>query len=99
MNASFFRCLNPFPLTLAYELAFGLGYVAEKLKNYVSDQCPGQVAAIPCIEQGHIQNNDMYLFFFCNHPPLLQNFIVIPAESVDALDHKHVARPDLFHQF
>ena len=37
-------------------------------------------------------------FLFCENPPLLQNFIIISAKPVDALDDKRIARLELFDQ-
>ena len=85
-------------LTLPDIFPLCLGHIAQKLKHNIRNQRSGQIVPLPCVEQGHVEHHDIHLFLFCENPPLLQNFIIIPAKPVDALDDKRIARLELFDQ-
>ena len=44
------------------------------------------------VKQRHIENDNIDIFFFGNDTPLLQYFIIISSQSVNALDIEAVAR-------
>ena len=51
-DALLLRRVDPLPLTLADEFAFGLRYIAEKLKDYVGDKGSGQITPVPGESKG-----------------------------------------------
>lgn len=48
-------------------------------------------------EQGHIQHTDVRLSLLGDNPPLLQDFLIVAAQPVDALDNQQVAPFQFFH--
>ena len=91
MHATGFCRRNALRLTLPVELPFRLCNIRKKLQNNVRDHHTGQVLALLCVEQRHIQNDDVHLLLLRQEPPLLQNFIVIAPKPVDALDHDGIS--------
>ena len=77
-------------LSLPDELPLCLGHIAEQLQDNVGDQGPGEISVLPGIQQGHIQHHDGCALLLGDDPPLLQNFVVIPTQPVNALDHKGI---------
>ena len=57
----------------------------------VRDQRSGEISVPPRVKQRHIQHNDCRTLFLCDDAPLLQNFLIVSSETVDALDHKRIA--------
>lgn len=78
-------------LSLVDEFAFRLRDVAEQLKHDVRDQRAGEVFATSGIQKGHIQHDHVSLFFFCEDAPLLDDFVVVASQPVDAFDDEGVA--------
>ena len=85
-----FRHGDALRLTLMDELPLCLGHIAEQLQNDVGDQGPGEIPVLPGIQQGHIQHDNGRALLLGDDPPLLQNFVVIPTQAVNALDHKGI---------
>ena len=77
-------------LSLPDELPLRLSHITEQLQNDVGDQRAGEIPVPPGIQQGHIQHDNGRALLFGNDPPLLQNFVVIPTQPVNALDHKGI---------
>ena len=69
---------------------FRLGHIAQELKNNIGNQHPGEVPALTRIQQGHVQHHNGNLLFLGQQTPLLQNFIVIAPQPVDALYDKSI---------
>ena len=86
MDAALLRRRDSLRLTLFDELALGLGDVAQKLSYDVGDQRTGQVASLPRVQQRHIQHDNVRLLLLCDDPPLVKDFVIVPAQPVDALD-------------
>ena len=74
------------PLPLADVLPFALGHVGQELENDVRNERPGQVPVIAGVQQGHIQHPDFRLYLLGDMPPLLQNFLIVTPQPVDAFD-------------
>ena len=85
-----FRRRNSFCLPLTDKFTFRLRDVAQKLQYNVRNQRPRQIAALPGVQQRHIQHKNGRAFFSRNEPPLLQYFIIVPSQPVDALDNKRI---------
>ena len=83
-----FRHGDALRLTLMNELPLSLGRIAEQLQNNVGDQRSGEILIFLGIQQVHIQHDNGRALLFGHDPPLLRNLIVIPAQPVNALDHK-----------
>ena len=89
---------NPLRLALADELPLGLGHVAEQLEHNVRNQSPGQVPALPGVQQRHVQHHDGDLLLPGQTGPLLQDLRIIPSQAVDALDDQYVTGLQFLHQ-
>ena len=90
-------------LSLPDELPLCLGHIAEQLQDNVGDQGPGEISVLPGIQQGHIQHHDGCALLLGDDPPLLQNFVVIPTQPVNALPlfvlfFRGNSRITIFHQ-
>ena len=85
-------CSDPFCLSLTVKLLLRLRYIGQKLKHDIRNQGSGQVSVLPCIQQWHVQNNDRHLLFLRDDAPLLQDFRIVPAKPVDALDYQGIVR-------
>ena len=83
---------DAFRLALLDVFALCLRHVVQKLKNDVRNQGSGQIASLPGIQQGHIEHHNIYLLLFRKNPPLLQNFIIVSAKPVDALNHDNATQ-------
>ena len=51
-----------------------------------------------CIQERHIQNDDVSLLLFGEDAPLAEDFFIVSAKPVDAFDDKCIARPEFSHQ-
>ncbi len=90
MDAPGFGVRYPFSLALAVELPLRLGDITQQLKHNVRNQYTGEVPALTRIQQGHVQHHNGNLLFLGQQTPLLQNFIVIAPQPVDALYDKSI---------
>lgn len=50
------------------------------------------VKSRPCtrIQQRHIQRHDGLLLFLCDYAPLIKGLVIIPSQSINALDHQRI---------
>ena len=85
-------------LSLTDELALRLGHIAQKLQHDIRDQRSRKIPALASVQQRHIQYNNGCLLLFRDDPPLLQNFIIVSSQPVNALDDESIARLDSFQQ-
>ena len=92
------RRRNALGLPLVNELALELRHIGKQLQDDIRDQRTRQIPAFSRIEQRHIQHHDGRAFFLCNDAPLLQNFLIIAPQTVDALDNKRIAVFQFAHQ-
>ena len=79
---------DPLRLPLAVELPLRLRHIGQQLEDDVGDQHAGEIPALAGVQQGHIQHYDSHLLFLGQQPPLLQDLVIVPPQTVDALDHK-----------
>ena len=79
------------PLVLRHE--------GEDLEDNVAEKGPHQVLAPSRVQQGHVQHHDIHPLFLGQHPPLLQDLPIVPAQPVNALDVQHVVPLQPPHQF
>ena len=52
---------------------------------------PQQVPVPPGIQQRHVQYDNKDLLFLGQETPLVQNFVVVSSQTVNALYHKYIA--------
>ena len=83
---------DSFRLALPYVFTLCLCHVAQELKNDISNQGSGKITSLPCIQQGHIEHHNIHFFLLRKNPPLLQNFIIVSAKPVDALNHDNATQ-------
>ena len=87
-----FCCRNTLGLTLSNILTFVLRHKGQNLKHKVCDERTQKVFSLPCIQQRHINDTDIYLFLFCKYTPLILYLLIIASQPVDALDYEQIAR-------
>lgn len=75
---------DPFSLPFADILPFVLSHKGKYLQDKVSNKGAEQIFVVPRVEQGHIQDEDVNLFFFGKKAPLLLNLLVIAPEPINA---------------
>ena len=80
------------------ELPLRLGHVAQELEHNVRYQRPGQIPALPGIQQRHVQHDNGRPAGFGDVGPLLQDIIVISAQPVNAFDNQNIPRPKQLHK-
>ena len=85
-----FRHGDALRLTLADVGTLILRNKGKHLQHNVAEERSHQVFASPGIQQRHIQHHDVDALFLCEHPPLLQNFRVVAAQTVNALDIEQI---------
>ncbi len=92
MNAPGFRRGNSFRLSLVNKLTFRLRHITQKLEDDVCNQSSGKISSLSCVQKRHIQYHNGCFFLSGDDAPLLQNFLIVATQPVDALDDKGVAR-------
>ena len=80
-------------LPLPDAFPFLLRDIGKQLQDNIRDEGAGQIPSIAGIEQRHIQYHHRDPFLFGQQPPLLQNFLIVPAQTVDRLDREDIPRP------
>ncbi len=60
------------------------------MKDNVRNQGPSQILSLPRIQKGHVQHHNCNSSLFGQSGPLVQSFLVVPAQAVDALDNQHI---------
>lgn len=68
------------------------------MENYIRDKGSSQVAAVPGVEEGHVEDHNRRAFLLRDHAPLVEDFIVVPSQAVDAFDDDRVAGGQLFQE-
>lgn len=85
--------LDALPLALPDVFALRLRHVGEDLQDEVGHKRAGQVApGLPCVEQRHVEHDDVHALVFRDDAPLVQDLLVIAPQPVDGFDHEHIAR-------
>jgi len=92
-NPAGFGGSNPLFLPFTDIFAFTLGDKGKDLKDQVCNKGAHQVLAVAGIQKGHINDADINADFLGQDPPLILNFRVIAAQTVDAEDIEQVALP------
>ena len=90
-DAPCFGCRDSFRLPLADGFPLRLRHVAKKLQHQIGDQRPGEIPCLARIQKRHIQHNNGSLLFFGDASPLLEDLLVIPPQTVDALYYESIA--------
>ena len=71
----------------------------KQLQHEVADECSEQVFIPSCVEQRHINHNNIHFFLLCDDPPLVLNFLIIPSKAVDAFDNQCITWAQPFDEF
>ena len=82
-HTALFCCRDSFRLTLTNGCALVFRNERQQLQDKVADECSEQIFIPSCIEKRHIYHHNIYFFLFCDDPPLVLNFLIIPSERVD----------------
>ena len=68
------------------------------MKHEIRNERSHKILALPRVQQRHVNYADVNTFFLCQNAPLPPDFLVIPAESVDAQHIQQVTGAKLFHK-
>ena len=82
---------DSFCLTDANGIAFVFSDERKKLEHKISDKRAKQIFALPRVEQGHVEHNDIDALFLGEQTPLFLNLTVVASQSVDGVNDKYVS--------
>ena len=86
LHAALHCCVNALTLPFPDVCPFRLGNERKELQDEIGDKFPDQSVCLICrIEKRHIEDADIHTFDFDEYSPLLQDVLVVPAETVKRL--------------
>lgn len=94
-----FGGLNAFFLPLANIGSFILCYKRQNLKYDVAEKRTNEIFSSASVKKRHIDDHDIYPLFLCENAPLFLDFLIIAAETVDALDHEEISGTEFSDEF
>ena len=91
LHAALHCGVNALALSFPDVCSFRFGNERKKIQNEICDKFSNQSVCLVCrIKKRHIENANIHAFDFDEDSPLLQNVLIIPAETVEGLDNKHI---------
>ena len=92
LHAAFHCRVNALTLPFPDVCPFRFGNERKELQDEIGDKFSDQSVCLVCrIKERHVEDADVHTFDFDEDPPLLEDVLVVPAETVKRLDDYHVS--------